>query len=86
MAIYTIDADKAQALLPGNEIHPLRLGQRSLLVLTVIEYLDTNIGKYIEFSIAIACTHGVKTGARPASCSPHEAFRHGAIRVRSAGE
>ena len=60
MAIYTIDAGKAQALLPGNEIHPLRLGQRSLLILTVIEYLDTNIGKYIEFSIAIACTHGVK--------------------------
>src|SRR6266700_5525303 len=60
MAIYTIDADKAQALLPGNEIHPLRLGQRALLVITVIEYLDTNIGKYIEFSIAIACTHGAK--------------------------
>ena len=60
MAIYTIDADKARALLPGNEIHPLRLGQRALLVITVIEYLDTNIGKYIEFSIAIACTHGPK--------------------------
>ncbi len=60
MAIYTIDADKARALLPGNEIHPLRLGQRALLVITVIEYLDTNIGKYIEFSIAIACTHGAK--------------------------
>jgi hypothetical protein len=60
MAIYTIDADKARALMPGDEIHPIRLGRRALLVITVIDYRDTNIGKYIEFSIAIACTHGAK--------------------------
>ena len=60
MAIYTIDAGKARALMPGDEIHPIRLGRRALLVITVIDYRDTNIGKYIEFSIAIACTHGAK--------------------------
>jgi hypothetical protein len=58
MAIFTIDADKARALIPGNEVYPFRLWKRALLVITVIDYLATNIGKYIEFSIAIACTHG----------------------------
>ena len=60
MVFYTIDADKAKALLPGDEIHPLRLGKRGVLIITVIDYRNTNIGKYIEFSIAIACTHGSK--------------------------
>ena len=58
MAIFTIDADKAAKLIPGNEVFPFRLWSRGLLVITVIDYLKTNIGKYIEFSIAIACTHG----------------------------
>jgi len=58
MAIFTIDADKARKLIPGNEVYPFRLWKRGLLVITVVDYLKTNIGKYIEFSIAIACTHG----------------------------
>ena len=29
-------------------------------MITVIDYRVTDIGKYIEFSIAIACTHGRK--------------------------
>lgn len=61
MALFTINADKAARLIPGNEIHPLRLlGGRGLLVITVIDYRITDIGKYIEFSIAFACTHGAK--------------------------
>lgn len=61
MAAFTIDADRARALLPGNEIHPLRVTpRRGLLVVTVIDYRITSIGKYIEFSIAIACTHGTR--------------------------
>ena len=63
MAVFPIDAERAAALLPGNEVHPLRIsGSRGLLVITVINYEITDIGNYIEFSIAIACTHG----ARPA--------------------
>ncbi len=59
MAAFPIDADKAAALLPGNELHPFRLwGNTGLLVITVIDYRITDIGKYIEYSIAIACTHG----------------------------
>ena len=64
MAIFTIDADKARKLIPGNEVHPFRLWKRGLLVITVVDYLQTNIGKYIEFSIAIACTHGAAPAPR----------------------
>ncbi|MGH8867342.1 MAG: acetoacetate decarboxylase family protein [Actinomycetes bacterium] len=59
MAGFTVDADAAAALLPGGEVHPLRLpGGRGVLVVTVINYRSTDIGRYIEFSIALACTHG----------------------------
>src|SRR5438270_685585 len=64
MAIFPINADKAAQLIPGNEIYPLRLWKRALLVITVIDYLITDIGKYIEFSIAIACTRGPKKAPR----------------------
>src|ERR1700722_14250166 len=64
MAVFSIDPIKAQALLPGNELYAFRLWKRGLLVVTVINYLETTIGKYIEFSIAIACTHGSKPAPR----------------------
>ncbi|MDQ1356385.1 MAG: hypothetical protein QOG44_758 [Acidimicrobiaceae bacterium] len=61
MAAFTINADRAADLMPGNELHPFRLPNgKGLLVITVIDYRNTNIGKYIEYSIAIACTHGAK--------------------------
>ena len=63
-AVFTINADKARKLIPGNEIYPLRLWNKGLLVVSVIDYLDTNIGRYIEFSIAIACTHGSRPAPR----------------------
>lgn len=62
MAGFSCDWKKANALLPGNEIHALKLPNgRGALLITVIDYVDTSIGKYIEYSIAIACTHGYKT-------------------------
>lgn len=64
MAVFTIDPDKAARLLPGNEVYPLRLWNRGLLVITVVNYQITNIGRYIEFSIAIACTHGSRPAPR----------------------
>ncbi len=63
-AVFPIDAERARALLPGNEIHPFRLWKKGLLVVSVIDYRDTSIGKYIEFSVAIACTHGRKAAPR----------------------
>jgi hypothetical protein len=63
IAGFSIDARAAASLLPGGEVHPLRVwGQHAVLLVTVVDYRFTNIGRYIEFSIAIACTHG----ARPA--------------------
>jgi hypothetical protein len=72
-AVFPINADKARALLPGNEIHPLRLWKKGLLVVSVIDYRVTDIGKYIEFSIAIACTHGLRPAPRllPALLKKH---------------
>lgn len=62
---FQINADKAKKFLPGNELHPFRLWNgKGLLLITVINYLETSIGKYIEFSIAIACTHGRKPAPR----------------------
>lgn len=61
MAAFTLNADRAAVLMPGKEVHPLRLWNgKGLLLITVIDYRVTDIGKYIEFSIAIACTHGAK--------------------------
>jgi hypothetical protein len=65
MAGFMIDADKARQLIPGNEIHPFRLWNgKGLLIFTVINYLHTSIGKYIEFSMGVACTHGRKPAPR----------------------
>lgn len=60
MAAFPINAERAAALLPGHELHPFRLWNRAVLLVTVIDYRHTVIGKYIEFSIGIGCTHGAK--------------------------
>ncbi len=64
MAVFPINADKADRLLAGNELHAFRLWNKGLLVFTVVSYQITNIGKYIEYSIAIACTHGARRAPR----------------------
>ena len=61
VAAFTVDARRAASLLPGNELHPLRVTRdRGVLLVTVIDYRSTDIGAYIEFSIALACTHGLR--------------------------
>lgn len=63
IAAFTIDAGAAAGLLAGEEVHPLRIwGGRALLLISVVDYRSTNIGRYVEFSIAIACTHGASAG------------------------
>jgi hypothetical protein len=64
MAVFSIDARAAANLLPAaGAVHPLRLWRnRGALVITVVDYRSTNIGRYVEFSIAIACTHGRRPG------------------------
>jgi hypothetical protein len=59
MAAFPVDRDAAARLLPGGELHPLTLpGGHGMLVVTVIDYRSTDIGRYIEYSLALACTHG----------------------------
>jgi hypothetical protein len=61
MAAFPITASRAAELIPGEEIHPLRIGKDlGLLVITVVDYRTTDIGSYIEFSIAIACSRGLR--------------------------
>jgi len=64
MAAFSINPGEAARLLPGSELHPLRVWRKALLIVTVVNYQITNIGKYIEFSIAIACTHGSRPAPR----------------------
>lgn len=59
MAGFPISAARAAELLPGEEVHPLRLGgDVGVLLVTVLDYRTTDIGSYVEFSLGIACTHG----------------------------
>jgi hypothetical protein len=62
MAAFPINKRAAAAILPGTELRPFSLGGKGLLVVTVVNYKSTDIGKYIEYSLAIAVTHG----SRPA--------------------
>lgn len=64
MAGFPINLERAAALLPGKEMHPLRIWRHGLLLITVVDYRKTDIGKYIEFSLAIACTRGLKPAPR----------------------
>lgn len=64
MAIFPVNAEKARQFLPKTGVHPFRLWNHGLLIVTVIDYRETTIGKYIEYSIAIACTHGDKPAPR----------------------
>lgn len=63
MAVFAINAAKAKAIMPA-EVHPFKLWNKALLVITVIDYRQTTIGKYIEYSIGIACTHGLQASPR----------------------
>lgn len=58
IAAFPCNYDAAAALLPPGYVHPLRYFGKALLVVTVIDYRKTDIGSYIEYSIAIACTKG----------------------------
>lgn len=64
IAAFPIDFEAARALLPPGDVHPFRLWRRGLLIVTVIDYRKTDIGSYIEYSLAVACTHGARPGPR----------------------
>lgn len=65
MAAFPINADRAAKLLPGNELHPIRVLGKGVLLIAVIDYRQTNIGRYVEYSIGIACTRGPRPALLP---------------------
>jgi hypothetical protein len=61
MAAFPCDAAAAARLLPGSELQLVTLpGGKALLVVAVIDYRRTDIGRYVEFSLALAVTHGTR--------------------------
>lgn len=59
MAAFPCSLSAARALLPGSELHPVSLGfGKGVAMVTVVNYRATDIGTYIEYSMAIAVTHG----------------------------
>ncbi len=64
IAAFPIDWDKARVLIPPGDVHPFRLWNRGLLVVTVVDYRSTDIGAYVEYSLAIACTRGARPAPR----------------------
>lgn len=58
IAAFPCNYQAARAMIPEAYVHPFRFFGRALLVVTVIDYRKTDIGSYIEYSIAIACTKG----------------------------
>ncbi|MEO5893706.1 MAG: acetoacetate decarboxylase family protein [Ferruginibacter sp.] len=61
MAGFYCDYKKAQELMPGNQLHPLKFfNGKAAFMVTVVDYRDTSIGKYVEYSLALACTRGAK--------------------------
>lgn len=64
-AVYGIDAEAADKMLPGQELHPLAWRGRGALVVAVVDYKATSIGTYVEFCIGIACTKGRRRWPAP---------------------
>jgi len=60
MAGFFCDYEQAKKMLPGNELHPVKVFGKAVFMVTVIDYRHTTIGKYIEYSIALAVTRGSK--------------------------
>ena len=42
IAAFSIDWDKARALIPPGDVHPFRLWNRAVLMVTVINYRETD--------------------------------------------
>jgi hypothetical protein len=56
MAAFPVDTEEARKFLPPT-VSPVRLWNKTLLVITVVNYQETSIGKYIEYSVALTAAH-----------------------------
>jgi hypothetical protein len=54
---FAVDAAAAAEMVP-DELRVVNIKNRGLLLITVVDYRNTTIGKYIEFCIGLAVTRG----------------------------
>jgi hypothetical protein len=78
-ALFAIDADRAREMMPGQELHPLRLLQRGVLLVAVVDYRHTSIGRYVEFCIGVMCTRGRAPAPRVLPLALPRLFGTGAL-------
>ena len=64
VAVFPCDFQQARKLILHGYVQPFRIWNSALLIVTVIDYRKTDIGSYIEYSIAIACTYGKNPAMR----------------------
>jgi Acetoacetate decarboxylase (ADC) len=63
MAGFTCDFEVAISLMPDRTLHPVRVSKdKAVFMVTIVDYRETDIGKYIEYSLALACHRGRKPG------------------------
>lgn len=65
MAAFPVNYERAAALMPGKELHPIRFRGKALLMIAVVDYRETPIGAYIEYSVGLGCTFGRKRAPLP---------------------
>jgi hypothetical protein len=65
ISAYGIDAENARLVLPSDELHPVQVGGRGLLLVVVVNYQDTVIGRYVEFCIGILVSRGIRPPRLP---------------------
>lgn len=63
-SLFSIDPVKAQEMMPGQELYVCPIWKRALLMVAVVNYQDTSIGKYVEFCIGIVCCKRRRKPAR----------------------
>ncbi len=69
LLFYTVNADRARAAMPSENLHPVVLpGGRALLAVGAFNYIDTSIGSYGEVAVVLPAVHGRKPlcGVMPA--------------------
>jgi hypothetical protein len=70
-AAFPCDGDAAEALIPGDELHAWRFRGKGVVVIAVVNYQDTTIGKYVEFCLGVMAT----SGRRPCGAIRSALFR-----------
>ena len=87
MAAFPVDGERCGTAAARRRAPPgAAARRRGLLVVTVVNYVMTDIGRYVEYSLAIACTFGAPAGTPAAARPAARALRHRAVRRGPPGQ